>query len=62
VTGLMFGALATVSDWIFSGCLVYDLVALAVGQRAYTGVSWSNLLGVYAVMTASIVAAKNFAR
>jgi len=31
-TGLGFGALASMSDWIFSGCLVYDLAALAVGQ------------------------------
>jgi hypothetical protein len=32
-TGVGFGALASASDWIFGECLVYDLVALAVGQR-----------------------------
>ena len=36
-TGLDFCALASMSDWIFGGCLVYDLVALTVGQRIYTG-------------------------
>ena len=57
-TGLGFGLLSAVSDWIFGGCLVYDLVALAVGQ---TG-SWRNLLGAYAVGSAGILAAKNIAR
>ena len=58
LTGLGFGALSLGSDWIFGGCLVYDLVALAVGQ---TG-SWRNLLGAYAVGSLGIVAAKNIAR
>jgi hypothetical protein len=31
LTGVGFGALSSASDWIFGGCLVYDLVALAVG-------------------------------
>ena len=31
LTGVAFGAAACVSDWIFGGCLVYDLVALAAG-------------------------------
>ena len=62
VTGLGFGALASMSDWIFGGCLVYDLVALAVGQRIYTGTGWSNLLGVYALATAGIVGARNLLR
>lgn len=61
LTGVGFGALATSSDWIFGGCLVYDLVALAVGQRGIGETSWSNLLGVYAVGAAAIVAAKNLA-
>lgn len=61
-TGLGFGALASMSDWIFGGCLVYDLVALTVGQRIYTNESWSNLLGVYAVATAGIVGARNLLR
>ena len=58
VTALGFGLLSAASDWIFGGCLVYDLVALAVGQ----GGSWGQLLGVYAVGTAGIVVAKNLTR
>jgi hypothetical protein len=61
-TGICFGALASFSDWIFGGCLVYDLVALSVGQRTYTSASWSNLLGLYAVATAGIVGARNLAK
>lgn len=61
-TGLGFGALASMSDWIFGGCLVYDLVALTVGQRIYTGAGWSNLLGVYALATAGVVGARNLLR
>jgi hypothetical protein len=56
LTGLGFAAGASVSDWIFGGCLVYDLVGLAVGQ----GGQWGSLLGGYAAMTAGIVAAKNY--
>lgn len=59
LTAVGFGGLAACSDWIFGGCLVYDLVALAVGQRAYGNEGWSNLLGWYAVGTAGIVAARN---
>lgn len=55
-TGVGFAAAASMSDWIFGGCLVYNLVALSVGQ---TG-SWSRLLGGYAAMTAAIVGFKNF--
>lgn len=62
LTGVGFGALASASDWIFGGCLVYDLVALAVGQRGIGEVGWSNLLGVYALGAAGIVSAKNFVR
>jgi hypothetical protein len=61
-TGLGFDALASTSDWIFRGCLVYDLVALTVGQRIYTGTSWSNLLGVYVLATPGIVGARNCLR
>jgi len=61
-TGLGFGALASMSDWIFGGCLVYDLVALTVGQRIYTSAGWSNLLGVYTLATAGIVGARNLLR
>lgn len=62
LTGLGFAGLASCSDWIFGGCLVYDLVALSVGQRAYGNESWSNMLGVFAAGTAAIVAAKNLVR
>lgn len=55
-TGIGFAAAASVSDWIFGGCLVYDLVALSVGQEG----SWSRLLGGYAAMTAGIVGFRNF--
>lgn len=58
LTGLGFGLASASSDWIFGGCLVYDLVALAVGQSG----SWRTLLGAYAVGSAGIVAAKNLAR
>lgn len=56
-TGVGFAAAASVSDWIFGGCLVYDLAALAVGQA---GTSWGNLLGGYAAATAGIVAFRNY--
>ncbi|KAF3761634.1 hypothetical protein M406DRAFT_265796 [Cryphonectria parasitica EP155] len=62
LTAVGFGGLAVCSDWIFGGCLVYDLVALAVGQRAYGNHGWSNLLGLYAVGAAGIVVARNIAR
>jgi hypothetical protein len=62
LTGIGFAGLAGASDWIFGGCLVYDLVALAVGQRMYTGTSWSNLLGIYALATAGIVGVRNWVR
>ena len=58
VTGLGFGILSAASDWIFGGCMVYDLVALAVGQSG----SWRNLLALYAVGAAGIVGAKNIAK
>ncbi|KAH6861889.1 hypothetical protein B0T12DRAFT_85101 [Alternaria alternata] len=55
-TGVGFAAAASMSDWIFGSCLVYDLVALAVGQEG----NWSRLLGGYAAMTAGIVGFRNF--
>ena len=58
LTGVGFGLASAASDWIFGGCLVYDLVALAVGR----GGSWGQLLGAYAVGSAAIVGAKNLAR
>lgn len=61
-TGLGFDALASTSDWIFGGCLVYDLVALTVGQRIYTVTSLSNLLGICALATPRIVGVRNWLR
>ena len=58
LTGLGFGLASAASDWIFGGCLVYDLVALAVGQSG----DWRTLLGAYAAGSAAIVAAKNVMR
>ena len=57
-TGLGFAAAASVSDWIFSGCLVYDLVALGIGR----GGNWGMLLGAYAGVTAGIVGLRNWGR
>lgn len=56
-TGVGSTAAASASDWIFGGCLVYDLAALAVGQA---GTSWGNLLGAYAAATAGIVGFRNY--
>lgn len=57
LTGVGFGAASAASDWIFGSCLVYDLIALAVGQSG----SWRTLLSAYAVGSAGIVVAKNIA-
>lgn len=63
LTGLGFGLASAASDWIFGGCLVYDLVALAVGQSVqYKDNSWAGLLAAYAVGAAGIIGAKNLAR
>jgi len=56
LTGVGFGLGALASDWIIGACLVYDLIALSVGQSG----SWSTLLWFYTVGTAAIVGAKNF--
>jgi hypothetical protein len=62
-TGLGFAGLSAVSDWIFGGCLVYDLVGLSVGQASYSrDGSWSYLLGAYAVGSAAIVGMRNWVR
>jgi len=58
-TGLGFAGLASMSDWIFGGCLVYDLIGLSVGQLSYDK-NWSALLGAFAVGTAGIVGARNY--
>ncbi|KAF2686885.1 hypothetical protein K458DRAFT_297605 [Lentithecium fluviatile CBS 122367] len=55
-TGVGFAAAASVSDWMLGGCLVYDLVALSMGQEG----GWSRLLGGYAVATAGIVGLRNW--
>jgi len=56
LTGVGFAGLASVSDWIFGGCLVWDLAGLAVGQ----GGNWGALLGGYAAVVAGIVGVKNW--
>ena len=61
LTGVGFGLASAMSDWIFGGCLVYDLVALAVGQSSIQK-DWGKLLGVYALGAAGIVAGRNIVR
>jgi hypothetical protein len=56
LTGIGFAAAASTSDWILGACLVYDLVALAVGQGGH----WGSILGGYAALTAGIVGVKNW--
>lgn len=58
LTGVGFGLASAASDWIFGGCLVYDLVALAAGQQG----DWRTWLSMYAVGAAGIVTAKNMAK
>ena len=60
ITALGFGGLAAGSDWIFGGCLVYDLIALSVGQSTIGNDGWSKMLGGYAVGTAAIVGLRNY--
>lgn len=57
-TGVGFGVASVLSDWIFGGCMVYDLIALALGQSG----DWSKLLSLYAVGSAGIVATRNLVR
>lgn len=59
LTGIGFAAGAAASDWIFGGCLCYDLVAIAVGQRSLDG-GWSALLGGYAIGSAAITGVRNY--
>ena len=58
VTAVVFSSLSAASDWIFGGCMVYDLVAIAAGQSG----GWRTLLGAYALGAACIVCVKNIAR
>lgn len=55
-TGVGFATAASVSDWMLGGCLVYDLVALSMGQEG----GWSRLLGGYAAAAAGIVGLRNW--
>lgn len=55
-TGVGFAAAASVSDWVFGGCLVYDLIALSMGQEG----SWGRLLGGYAAVAAGMVGLRNW--
>lgn len=59
-TGVGMLGMSAVSDWIFGGCITYDLVALSVGQAAYGNKSWSNLLAGYAVGSAALVGLRNY--
>ncbi|KIP03630.1 hypothetical protein PHLGIDRAFT_94545 [Phlebiopsis gigantea 11061_1 CR5-6] len=59
-TYLAFPALAAASGPIFGSTLVYDLIAMYVGQRSVVGAgSWSAGLGWTALATGSIVAVKS---
>lgn len=62
LTGVGFGLASASSDWILGGCMVYDLVALTVGQIQQGDTSWGQLLGLYAVGSAAIVGLKNWTR
>ena len=63
LTGLAFAGLGAVSDWILGASLVYDLVALSVGQASYSrDASWSGLLAGFAVGCVVIVGGKNYVR
>ena len=63
LTGLGFAGLGACSDWIFGGCLAYDLVGLSVGQASYSkDPNWSTILGGYAIGTAAIVGLRNYMR
>ncbi|OJD33247.1 concanavalin a-like lectins glucanase [Diplodia corticola] len=60
LTGVGFAVAGAASDWILGGCLVYDLLALAVGQREVGEGRWAGLLGAYAVGTAAVVGLGNW--
>lgn len=62
VTGAGFLGLSACSDWMLGGCLVYDLVALTVGQYDRGNKDWATLLGAYAVGSAAIVGIRNIAK
>lgn len=58
-TGVVFAVLACASDWLLGACLVFDLVALAVGQSGYGNAGWAAWLAVYAGGVAVVVAARS---
>ncbi|KAK8248696.1 hypothetical protein IWZ00DRAFT_508974 [Phyllosticta capitalensis] len=68
LTGVFFAVAGALSDWILGACLVYDLAAFSVGQRARTDAdpaaskAWSALLGAYMLGTAAVVVVKNLIR
>ena len=62
VTPAIYLTLAAAGDWIFGACMVYDLVALAVGQAEYGNRSWGIWLGIFAGATAVVGGMKNFTR
>lgn len=43
LTGVGFGLASACSHWIFGGCLVYDLIALAVGHAGAGGDYWERM-------------------
>ena len=62
LTGAGFMGLSACSDWILGGCLVYDLIALSVGQAQYGDGQWSTLLAGFAVGSAAIVGLRNYVK
>ena len=60
ITGAGFLGLSACSDWIFGGCLVYDLIALTVGQATLGNNDWSKMLGGFAVASAAVVGFRNY--
>lgn len=60
LTGVGFGLASAASDWILGGCLVYDLVAISVGQSSLDS-GWSRLLAGYALGAGAILTARNWA-
>src|SRR5690349_19562323 len=58
LAGVAFIGGSMFCDWILGACLIYDLVALAVGQSGW----WRIILVIYASVSAVIVAIKNISR
>lgn len=62
LTAVFFCSLASLSDWVFGECLVYCLVALALGLKKYGDARWSNLPWAQVGVVAVTVAANNLCR